>query len=167
VPGTNYSFTQPIQDRFNDLLAGVRGDVAVKVFGDDFDSMQKTAAQIQHVLKDIPGAADVKMDEIQGLPLMTVTPDPAALSRYGLDVADVQDVVATAIGGHEAGMIQEGDRRFSLVVRLPERSRTDINEIGSLPVPLHAALLRKLRPAPPSIQVGWGSSHCRRWRRSR
>ena len=138
VPGVIYEYTQPIQDRFNDLLAGTKGDVAVKVFGYDYEAMEKPAKQIAKILESIPGAADVKTQDVDGLPLMTVKPDTAALSRYGLDVTDVQDVVATAIGGREAGFIQEGDRRFALVVRLPERLRESAGELGNLPIPLPA-----------------------------
>ena len=138
VPGVNYEYTQPIQDRFNDLLAGTKGDVAVKVFGYDYEVMEKPAKQIAKILESIPGAADVKTQDVDGLPLMTVKPDTAALSRYGLDVTDVQDVVATALGGREAGFIQEGDRRFALVVRLPERLRESADELGNLPIPLPA-----------------------------
>lgn len=161
VPGTNLEYTQPIQDRFNDLLAGTKGDVAVKVFGEDFNAMNKPAQQISKILMAIPGAQDVRVDQTEGLPLMTVTPNVAALSRYGLDVADVQDIVATAIGGREAGVIQEGDRRFSLVVRLPNRMREDLDALANLPIPL-----RPSRPtdgsdpvasalnAPPSLSTG-------------
>lgn len=142
VPGTSLEFTQPIQDRFNDLLAGTKGDIAVKVFGEDFDAMKKPAQEIARILKGIPGAQDVTVDQTEGLPLMKITPDPATLSRYGLDVADVQDVVATAVGGREAGVIQEGERKFSLVVRLPETMRQDLHALQSLPIPL-----RPSRPA--------------------
>ena len=138
VPGTNFEYTQPIQDRFNDLLAGTRGDVAVKIFGYDYEASEKPASQIAKILETIPGAADVKAQDVDGLPLMTVKPDSAALSRYGLDVTDVQDVVATALGGREAGFIQEGDRRFPLVIRLPERLREDVDALGNLPIPLPA-----------------------------
>ncbi len=136
VPGVVYEYTQPIQDRFNDLLAGTKGDVAVKVFGYDYEAMEKPAKQIAKILEAIPGAADVKAQDVDGLPLMTVKPDTAALSRYGLDVTDVQDVVATALGGREAGFIQEGDRRFPLVVRLSEQMREDADALGNLPIPL-------------------------------
>ena len=136
VPGVNYEYTQPIQDRFNDLLAGTKGDVAVKIFGYDYEAAEKPANQIAKILQSIPGAADVKSQDVDGLPLMTVKPDPAALSRYGLDVTDVQDVVATALGGREAGFIQEGDRRFPLVIRLREQMREDADALGNLPIPL-------------------------------
>jgi heavy metal efflux system protein len=147
VPGTAYEFTQPIQDRFNDLLAGTKGDVAIKIFGDDYDVMSKPAQEIVRVLKTIPGAADVKGQDVDGAPLMTVKPDMAALSRYGLDVADVQDVVATAVGGKEAGVVQEGDRRFPLVVRLPERMRENPDVMANLPVPLPQDKSSGARPA--------------------
>ncbi len=136
APGTNYTYTQPIQMRFNELMAGVRGDVAVKAYGDDFVALEKPVAEIAKTLKGIPGAANVKTEDVAGLPLVSVEPNREALSRYGLNVTDVQDVVATAIGGREAGQIQEGDRRFELVVRLPDALRSDLHEIQNLPVPL-------------------------------
>ncbi len=136
VPGTNFSYTQPIQMRFNELMAGVRGDVAVKVYGDDFAVLEKPVADIAKTLKGIAGAADAKAEEVAGLPLVSVEPNREALARYGLNVSDVQDVVATAVGGREAGQIQEGDRRFDVVVRLADPLRNDVHEIQNLPVPL-------------------------------
>ena len=136
VPGTMVEMSQPIQDRFNDLLAGTKGDIAVKVFGEDFDAMKKPVDEIVKILKSIKGSAGVRAEETTGLPLLTVTPDTASLSRYGLDVNDVQEVVATAVGGREAGAIQEGDRKFALVVRLPETIRQDITALQNLPIPL-------------------------------
>jgi cobalt-zinc-cadmium resistance protein CzcA len=147
VPGTAYEYTQPIQDRFNDLLAGTKGDVAVKIFGDDYEVMSKPAQAIARVLKTIPGAADVKAQDVDGALLMTVKPDPDVMSRYGLDVADVQEVVATALGGKQAGVVQEGDRRFPLVVRLPERMREDPDALADLPVPLPQDKSGPARPA--------------------
>ena len=136
VPGNNYEFTQPIEMRFNELIAGVRSDLAVKVFGDDLDVMLEQARRIAGILENIPGAADVKAEQVTGLPLMTVEIDRTAIARYGLDVADVQDVIEIAIGGKSAGHVWEGDRRFDLVVRLPEDERLDLHEIEFLPVPL-------------------------------
>jgi len=136
VPGNNYEFTQPIQMRFNELISGVRGDVAVKVYGDDFASMQKTAASVLATLQSVPGAADAKVEQTEGLPVMTVEPDRAALARYGLNVSDVQEVVAVAMGGREAGLVFEGDRRFDLVVRLPDDLRGKIDMLDRLPIPL-------------------------------
>jgi cobalt-zinc-cadmium resistance protein CzcA len=136
VPGNNYEFTQPIQMRFNELISGVRGDVAIKVYGDDFDAMEKSAQQVLAVLQGIPGAADAKAEQTEGLPVMTVDIDRAAIARYGLSVHDVQEVVAVAMGGREAGQVFEGDRRFDLVVRLPDALRGKIDTLGRLPIPL-------------------------------
>jgi len=136
VPGNNYEFTQPIQMRFNELISGVRGDIAVKVYGDDFDKMQETAQAILEVLQSIPGAADAKVEQTEGLPVMTVDIDRSAIARYGLSVADVHAVVAVAMGGAEAGLVFEGDRRFDLVVRLPDAIRGRIDVLERLPIPL-------------------------------
>jgi cobalt-zinc-cadmium resistance protein CzcA len=136
VPGHNYEFTQPIQMRFNELISGVRSDVAVKVYGDNFDEMQTTAAAIADVLRDIPGAADVKVEQTSGLPILNIQVDRAAVARYGLNVADVQEVVAIAVGGREAGLVFEGDRRFPLVVRLPESLRQNLDALAALRIPL-------------------------------
>ncbi|CAN5824502.1 CusA/CzcA family heavy metal efflux RND transporter [soil metagenome] len=136
VPGNNYEFTQPIQMRFNELISGVRGDVAVKVYGDDQAAMEKSAQQILAGLSAIPGAADAKMEQTEGLPVMTVEIDRAAIARYGLSIHDVQTVVATAMGGAEAGQVFEGDRRFDLVVRLPDALRGKIDTLEKLPIPL-------------------------------
>jgi cobalt-zinc-cadmium resistance protein CzcA len=138
VPGNNYEFTQPIQMRFNELIAGVRGDVAVKVYGDDFDQMNVTAEAVATALRDTPGSADVKVEQTTGLPMLTVKLDRQALARYGLNVADVQEVVNIAIGGREAGLVFQGDRRFDLVVRLPEAIRADVDGMRNLPIPLPA-----------------------------
>lgn len=113
LPGNNYEFTQPIQMRFNELIAGVRSDVAVKVFGDEFENMEPTAQAIAGILRDVKGAADVKVEQTKGLPVMNIEIDRSAISRYGLNVADVQDVVAIAIGGREAGLVFQGDRRLT------------------------------------------------------
>ena len=136
IPGNNYEFTQPIQMRFNELISGVRSDVAVKVFGDDMEQLLKSGNQIAAVLKNIPGANDVKVEQVTGLPLLTVKIDRAKLARYGLSVAEVQNVVEVAIGGKEAGAIFEGDRRFDLIVRLPEALRSDVDAVQRLPIPL-------------------------------
>jgi cobalt-zinc-cadmium resistance protein CzcA len=136
APGNNYEFTQPIQMRFNELIAGVRTDFAVKVHGDDLDALVDLAERIEAVIASIPGAADAKVEQVAGLPLLTVQPDRDALYRYGLTVAQVQEVVAVALGGRVAGQVFEGDRRFDLVVRLPEALRRDMGVIERLPVPL-------------------------------
>ncbi|MBN8707934.1 MAG: cation transporter [Verrucomicrobia bacterium 61-8] len=139
VPGNNYEFTQPIQMRFNELISGVRSDVAVKVFGDDMDVLNETAEQIEAVLKTVLGAADVKTEQTTGLPLLTIELDRAKMARYGLNVSDVQEVVEIALGGKEAGEVFEGDRRFAILVRLPESLRADLDALRRIPVPLPEA----------------------------
>ncbi len=135
LPGNNYEITQPIQMRFNELIAGVRGDVAVKVFGDDFAQMNATAEAIAGVLRRTQGATDVRVEQTEGLPMLDIRPNRTAMSRVGVTAGDVQDTVAAAIGGREAGMIFEGDRRFPVVIRLPESARSDLTAIAQVPVP--------------------------------
>jgi len=136
LPGNNYEFTQPIQMRMNELISGVRADVAVKVYGDDLDTLATVGRRIEAVTAALEGAADVRMEQTEGLPMLTVTPDRTALARYGLNPGDVQDTVAMAIGGEVAGQMFEGDRRFDIVVRLPERLRQDPAALADLPIPL-------------------------------
>ena len=139
IPGSNYEFTQPIQMRTNELISGVRSDVAVKVYGDDLVVLARLASRVERVMRDVPGAEDVKAEQVTGLPLLTITPDPIALARYGLNPGDVQETVATAIGGTVAGQLFEGDRRFDLVVRLPESLRQNPAVLADLPIPLPAS----------------------------
>jgi cobalt-zinc-cadmium resistance protein CzcA len=136
LPGNNYEFTQPIQMRFNELISGVRSDVAVKVFGDDFDQLGNTANKIAGVLRSVQGAADVKVEQTTGLPMLNVKLNKEAVSRYGLNVGDVLDVISIAVGGRESGLVFQGDRRFDIVVRLPDQLRDDLSELESLPVPI-------------------------------
>ncbi len=136
VPGNNYEFTQPIQMRFNELIAGVRSDVAVKVFGDDMEVLAEVGDRIKAVLARVPGAADVKVEQVTGLPLLTIHLNRPAMARLGLNVSDVQDVVEVAMGGRAAGQVFEGDRRFDIVVRLPERIRGDLDRLERLAIPL-------------------------------
>jgi cobalt-zinc-cadmium resistance protein CzcA len=136
VPGNNYEFLQPIQMRFNELIAGVRSDLAVKLFGDDLDRLLEVGGAIEDVIRSVPGAEDVSLEQITGLPLLTIEPDRDLLRHYGLNVADVQEVVRIALGGLAVGQVFEGDRRFEIVVRLPEALRTDLDGIGRLPIPL-------------------------------
>ena len=136
IPGNNYEFSQPIQLRFNELISGVRSDVAVKVFGDDTDVLNDTAAKISAVLQKVPGATEVKTEQTTGLPMLTINIDREKTARYGFNVNDVQEVVATATGGREAGTLFQGDRRFDIVVRLPENLRTDLEALKRLPLPL-------------------------------
>ncbi|WP_284448913.1 efflux RND transporter permease subunit [Pseudoxanthomonas mexicana] len=136
IPGNNYEFTQPIQMRMNELISGVRADVAIKVYGDDLDTLVRLGEQVETVAKAVDGAADVRLEQATGLPLLTITPDRQALIRYGLNPGDVQHTVATAVGGEVAGQLFEGDRRFDIVVRLPEALRQDPAALHDLPIPL-------------------------------
>ncbi len=136
IPGNNYEFTQPIEMRFNELISGVRSDLAVKIYGDNFDIMQRTADDIASILRKIPGSADVKVAQTKGLPVLDVKIDREAASRLGINVSDGLDVLAIAAGGGKAGQIFEGDRRFDILVRLPEAQREDVKALGNLPIPL-------------------------------
>jgi cobalt-zinc-cadmium resistance protein CzcA len=136
LPGNAYEFSQPIQLRFNELISGVRSDVAVKLFGDDMTVLNDTAARIAAMLNTVEGAAEVKVEQTSGLPMLTVDIDRSKTARYGLNVGDVQETIATAVGGKQAGAMFEGDRRFDIVVRLPEAIRNDFDALARLPVPL-------------------------------
>ncbi|MFC3114711.1 efflux RND transporter permease subunit [Cellvibrio fontiphilus] len=136
LPGNKYEFTQPIQMRFNELISGVRSDLGIKVIGDDLEQLQQSAAEILQLLETIPGAADARMEQVTGLPVLTVSPKREQLAAYGLSLDELQDFVATAMAGESAGVIFDGDRRFELVVRLPENLRTDLIALERLPVPI-------------------------------
>jgi cobalt-zinc-cadmium resistance protein CzcA len=139
VPGSNYELSQPIQLRFNELISGVRSDVAVKLFGDDMQVLNRTAAQIAGSLQGVPGASEVKVEQTTGLPVLTIDIDRDKAARHGLNVGDVQDAIATAVGGRKAGTLYEGDRRFDMVVRLSETLRTDVDGLASLLIPVPAS----------------------------
>lgn len=163
LPGNAFEISQPIQLRFNELISGVRSDLGIKVYGDDLDQLLKTGSQIAAVLNSITGADGVKVEQVAGLPVLSVEPNRDALYRYGLNVADVQDVLAAATGGEEAGQLFEGDQRFALVVRLPENLRSDLASLERLPVllperngtrgfvPLGEVAKLKLAPGPNQI----------------
>ncbi|MFP6791323.1 MAG: CusA/CzcA family heavy metal efflux RND transporter [Thalassolituus sp.] len=136
LPGNAYEISQPIQLRFNELISGVRSDLGIKIFGDDLQQLLKSGGEIAALLNGIEGAEGVKVEQVSGLPILSIEADRSALYRYGLNVADVQDVVAAATGGEEAGLIFEGDQRFSIVVRLAEHVRSDLSAIERLPIPL-------------------------------
>jgi len=136
IPGNRYEFLQPIQMRFNELISGVRAEVAVKVFGDDFDQLIALGAAVGKLIEGIPGAADVAVEQTTGLPVMTIRPKREAMARYGLRIIQLQDLLATALGGTVANQLYEGDRRSDIVIRLPERLRTDIDGLSALPVML-------------------------------
>jgi len=134
VPGSRYEFLQPIQMRFNELIAGVRSEVAVKIYGDDLDTLADLGHRTEDLLQSIAGSADVQAEQVTGLPMLTVRPNRERLARYGLNVADIQTTLATAVGGRQAGQIFEGDRRFDVVVRLHDEYREDIESLRRLPV---------------------------------
>jgi cobalt-zinc-cadmium resistance protein CzcA len=136
IPGQSLEVSQPIELRFNELISGVRSDVAIKVFGDDMDPMKAYADRLAALLQKVPGNADVKVEQVTGLPVLTIDVDRQAIARYGLNVADVQEVVEIALGGKEAGEVYQGDRRFPLVVRLSDKNRQDIDAIKRLRIPL-------------------------------
>jgi cobalt-zinc-cadmium resistance protein CzcA len=141
IPGNNYEFTQPVQMRMNELIAGVRAEVAIKLYGDDLEQLGAIGEQIEGVASAVEGAADVKLEQTTGLPLMTITPDLDALARYGISIDDVQQTVSVALGGATVGQVFEGDRRFNIAVRLPEAQRQDPKAIAALPIPVPEGVL--------------------------
>jgi len=153
IAGSSYEISQPIQLRFNELISGVRSDVGVKIFGDDLEVLAQVAGRVQSVLQTVQGAADVKTEQVSGLPVLTVKLDRQALARYGISVADVQNLVEIAVGGKTAGLVFEGDRRFDLVVRLPDNLRSNVEAIKALPIPLPP--LENQAKAMPAL---WGNS---------
>jgi cobalt-zinc-cadmium resistance protein CzcA len=159
IPGNNYEFTQPIQMRFNELIAGVRADLAVKVYGDDFDTLVTLAEQVETVVSKIPGAADVGTEQVTGLPMLSVIPDRERLSYYGLDVAAVQETLRIAMGGITVGKVFEGDRRFDLVVRLPEDLRVDLETLKGLPITLPRDANREVESDADALGIASSQPH--------
>ncbi|GAW96708.1 MULTISPECIES: efflux RND transporter permease subunit [Colwellia] len=159
LPGNNFELTQPIEMRFNELISGVRADLGIKVIGDDLQQLLTTANAIREVLEQVDGASDIQVEQVTGLPMLSIVPKRIALARYGLTVAELQDIVATAIGGKNVGLIFEGDRRFNIVLRLPETIRRDVNKLSELPislasggyVPLSEVAILEISPAPNQI----------------
>lgn len=159
LPGNNYEFTQPIQMRFNELISGVRADLGIKVFGDDLDQLLRSAQQIEALVNSIPGAEDTRVEQVEGLPMLTIEPKRMALARFGLSIEALHDTLAMSIGGQDVGVIYEGDRRFSLTIRLPEKLRRDVDNLHFLPVslpdggyvPLAEIATLQIKPAPAQI----------------
>ena len=147
LPGTVTEFSQPVALRINELLSGVRSALAVKVYGDDLDTLQRVAAEVATQLAKVDGAIDVKPEATDGLPLLTIEPKRAVIARYGLSVADVQSAVGDALAGRDAGQIADGDRRYDIVLRLPDGLRSDLKALERLPVPLPALALAGEGPA--------------------
>lgn len=159
LPGNNYEFTQPVQMRMNELIAGVRAEVAIKLYGDDLEKLVQVGSKIEDIAKNIEGAADVKLEQLTGLPLLMITPDRTALARFGLSISDIDNTISTAIAGANAGQLFEGDRRFDIVVRLPESQRQDPRIISNLPIPLpettdSASKRERTIPSPGFVPLG-------------
>jgi len=153
LPGNKYEFTQPIQMRFNELIAGVRSDVAVKVHGDNLDILLEEAERISHVLETVPGATDVRVEQVTGLPVLTIQLNRKEMARLGLNISDVQDVIEIAIGGKQAGQLFQGDRRFDLIVRLPDDIRNNIPSLKRIPLPYPEGLAGAAHPGTGSATV--------------
>ncbi len=158
-PGNNFELTQPIEMRFNELISGVRADLGIKVVGDDLDQLLTSAKAIREVLEKVDGATDIQVEQVTGLPMLSIVPKRMALARYGMNVSQLQDFVATAIGGETAGLIFAGDRQFKMVVRLPETIRRNVDKLNELPVslpsgeyvPLSEVATLNIAPAPNQI----------------
>jgi cobalt-zinc-cadmium resistance protein CzcA len=136
IPGNRYEFLQPIQMRFNELIAGVRSELAVKVFGDDFDRLIEIGEDIEKAVNSVSGAADVAAEQATGLPVLTIVPNPIALARYGVSINEIQELVTTTQRGKIVGQFYEGDQHSNIIVRLPEKIRTNPDMLEILPVPL-------------------------------
>jgi len=134
VPGNRYEFLQPIQMRFNELLSGVRAELAIKIFGDDLSQLESLGEEIQSAIGSVDDIVDIQMEQTTGLSMLTLKPKQSALGQYGVELNSLQDQVATAMGGQGAGFFYEGDRRAEIVVRLPEDRRNNIYKLGSLPI---------------------------------
>lgn len=164
VPGQGYNFSQPIQMRFSELVSGVKADIGIKVFGDDLDMLKQKADQIAAVMRGIKGAQDVEVEQVDNIPVLQIDIDRTAISRYGVSVADVQQLISAALGGEPVGQIIEGDKRFGLTVNLPDAIRNDVEAIASLPiktgtgesVPLSALAHIDHKPAPAQISREMG-----------
>jgi heavy metal efflux system protein len=146
--GNNYEFTQPIQMRFNELIAGVRSDVAVKIYGDDFAVLSREAERIAAVLRQVPGAADVRVEQVSGQPTITASVDRTAAAALGVHASDAAEALSIALGGRAAGQVQEGDRRFDVVVRLDDAARSDPSVMAQLPVIPEEAAPGSAAPVP-------------------
>lgn len=147
IPGNRYEFLQPIQMRFNELLAGVRAELAIKVFGDDFDTLTRLGTDIESAISQVEGIADIQVEQTTGLPMLNIVPEPQKLMQHGISISDVQSQVATAMGGTVAGKFYQGDIRSDIVVRLAESRRQDIDALNYLPITLpdgHSIPLQEL-----------------------
>ncbi len=148
IPGSNYEFSQPIELRFNEIISGVRSDLAIKIYGEDFDKLQSSSKDIEKIVKSIKGAADVKIEQVTGLPMLNIIPKKDKISKYGLNIKQIQNIVDVAIGGGVAGSIYDGDKRFTIIVRLPDSSRTDLEQVKRIPIPIHRTITSGLDHPP-------------------
>lgn len=146
VPGSKYEFTQPIEMRFNELIAGVRTDVALTIFGDDPDQLKESAEKVASVLGTIAGAADVRVEQVSGLPQLEITPRRDVISRMGLNIAEIQNVVGAAYAGREVSRFYQGPRSLPVVVRLAEGDRNEVETLKRLPIPLPITATRAHDP---------------------
>ncbi|MDF2177381.1 CusA/CzcA family heavy metal efflux RND transporter [Aliiglaciecola sp. CAU 1673] len=166
VPGNNYEFTQPIEMRFNELIAGVRAEVALRIYGDDLDMLTALGETAQMLLGKVDGAADVRLEQLSGLPTLSVIPQRDHMALLGLSVTDIQDTVSAAIGGIATGLVYEGDRRFQLLVRLDEQWSQTPQALAQLPVAVHSSLNPELAYVPlgevADIVVGEGPNQVNR-----
>jgi cobalt-zinc-cadmium resistance protein CzcA len=135
VAGCSFGFVQPIEDRFNDMIAGLRSDLGVLIFGDDFDKLGALAQDVKSIIGNTPGAEDVRFEMAMTAPVLEIRPRREVLGRYGLTIADVNDLVSTTLAGRTLGQIIEGDKHFDIVLRLADAQRADLNVLRSLPVP--------------------------------
>ena len=159
IPGQGYNFSQPIELRFNELVSGVKADIGIKVFGEDLDVLKEKADEIQRVVSGIPGAADVEVEQVEPIPVLQIDIDRDATARYGVSISEIQELISSALGGEEIGQVIEGDRRYGLIVRLPDEVRNSPEAIASLPimtgtgesVPLSSLAHIDNKPAPAQI----------------
>lgn len=164
VPGQGYGFSQPIQMRFSELVSGVKADVAVKIFGEDLDELKRIADETAAVVRKVPGAADVAVEQVDDIPVLQIDIDREAIARLGINVDDVQMLISTALGQTPVGQIVEGDKRFALVVKFPESVANSVSQISALPIPTPAGasvplgsvakLMNKPAPAQISREAG-------------
>ena len=136
IPGMNLSFEQPIQMRFNELISGVKSDIAVKIYGDDLDQLFKSGNQVAGLIATVPGATDIKVEQVTGMPQLVVKYDRERIAQYGLNIADLNRTLNTALAGGTAGVVYEGERRFDLVVRMADMRDADVDKLKNILVPL-------------------------------
>ncbi len=141
IPGIEYEFTQPIEMCFNELITGVRSDIAIKVFGEDLDYINQKASEIKNLIAGVPGAEDIIMEKTEGLPQIRINYNRTQIARYGVDIKTMNDFLASAFGGKIAGVVFEGEKRFDMVLRLHEKHRTDIDDIRQLQVSVSSGQL--------------------------